>query len=153
MLAEAGKNPPINFSRQFPGSAPVVVESHEVPGAFSKAGWAVMKDALQHPDRFFKGEQWVLGDQGATSITAAQLDQLRTRYYDAFVNEWRAYLKGASVVRYAGLKDASQKLTQLSGNQSPLLELMALASQNTAVDDPTVAQVFQPVQTVVPPTS
>lgn len=153
MLAEAGKNPAINFNRQFPGSAAVVVETHEVAGAFSKAGWVVMKDALQHPDRFFKGEQWVLGDLGATSITPGQLDQLRARYYDAFVKEWRAYMKGASVVRYAGLKDASQKLTQLSGNQSPLLELMALASQNTAVDDATVAQVFQPVQTVVPPTS
>lgn len=152
MLAEAGKNPPIDFNRQFPGSAQVVVETHVVPGAFSKAGWGVMKDALQHPDRFYKGEQWVLGDQGATSITPAQLEQLRGRYAGDFVKEWRAYLKGASVVRYAGLKDASQKLTQLSGNQSPLLELMALASQNTAVDDP-AAQIFQPVQTVVPPGS
>ena len=153
MLAEAGKNPPINFNRQFPGSAAVVIETHEVPGAFSKAGYTVMKDALQHPDRFYKGEQWVLGDQGATSITAAQLDQLRAQYSADFVKQWRAYMKGASVVRYTGLKDASQKLTQLSGNQSPLLELMALASQNTAVDDPNVAQVFQPVQSVVPPTS
>ncbi|HWC97725.1 MAG TPA: ImcF-related family protein [Candidatus Sulfopaludibacter sp.] len=153
MLAEAGKNPPINFNRQFPGSAQVVVESHEVRGAFSKAGWNVMKDALQHPDRFFKGEQWVLGDQGSTSITPAQLDQLRSRYSSDFVKEWRAYIKGASVVRYAGLKDASDKLMQISGNQSPLLELMALASQNTAVDDPAVAQIFQPVQAIVPPTS
>jgi type VI secretion system protein ImpL len=153
MLAEAGKNPPINFNRQFPGSAATVVESHEVPGAFSKAGWAVMKDALQHPDRFFKGEQWVLGDQGSTSITPQQVEQLKARYYGDYIKEWRAYMKGASVVRYAGLKDASQKLMQISGNQSPLLELMALASQNTAVDDPAVAQVFQPVQTVVPPTS
>jgi type VI secretion system protein ImpL len=153
MLAEAGKNPPINFNRQFAGSAQAVIETHEVPGAFSKAGWTVMKDALQHPDRFFKGEQWVLGDQGATSITPAQLDQLRTRYSGDFIKEWRAYVKGASVVHYAGLKDAAQKLMQLSGNQSPLLELMALASQNTAVDDPSVAQVFQPLQTVVPPTS
>ena len=66
---------------------------------------------------------------------------------------WRTYIKSASVVRYASLADASQKLTQLSGNQSPLLELFALASQNTAVDDPDVAQAFQPVQTVVPPGS
>jgi type VI secretion system protein ImpL len=153
MLAEAGKNPPINFNRQFPGSSAVVIETHEVPGAFSKAGFVVMKDALQHPDRFFKGEQWVLGDQGSTSITPAQLDQLKSRYYGDFAKEWRAYVKGASVVKYAGLKDASQKLMQLSGNQSPLLELMALASQNTAVDDPNLAQIFQPVQSVVPPTS
>jgi type VI secretion system protein ImpL len=57
------------------------------------------------------------------------------------------------VVRYAGLADATTKLGQLSGNQSPLLELFALASTNTAVDDPAVAAIFQPVQAVVPPGS
>jgi type VI secretion system protein ImpL len=155
MLAEAGKsNPPINFNRQFPGSAQTVVETHEVPGAFSKAGWAFMKDAIAHADRYFSGEQWVLGDQAAANIDRAKLDQdLKARYYGDFVKEWRAYIKSAGVVRYAGLKDASQKLMQLSGNQSPLLELMALASQNTAVDDANVAAVFQPVQAVVPPGS
>ncbi len=155
MLAEAGKNnPPINFNRQFPGSAQVVVESHEVPGAFSKGGWAFMKDAIAHADRYFSGEQWVLGDQAAANIDRGKLEQdLKARYYGDFVKEWRAYTKSASVVKYASLKDASQKLGQLSGNQSPLLELMALQSQNTAVDDPGVAAVFQPVQAVVPPGS
>lgn len=155
MLAEAGKNnPPINFNRQFPGSAQTVVEAHEVPGAFSKGGWAFMKDAIAHADRYFSGEQWVLGDQASANLDRAKLEQdARARYYTDFVKEWRTYLKSAAVVRYAGLKDASQKLTLLSGNQSALLELFALASQNTAVDDPAIAAVFQPVQTVVPPGS
>lgn len=48
------------------------------------------------------------------------------------------------------LPDAAKKLSRLAGNQSPLLALLALASQNTAVDDPAVAGVFQPVQAVVP---
>jgi type VI secretion system protein ImpL len=155
MLAEAGKNnPPINFNRRFPGSAQVVVETYEVPGAFSKGGWAFMKDAMAHADRYFSGEQWVLGNQAAANIDRAKLDQeLKARYYGDFTKAWRTYLKSATVVRYTGLTDASQKLTQLSGNQSPLLELFALASQHTAVDDPNVAQIFQPAQTVVPPTA
>jgi type VI secretion system protein ImpL len=155
MLSEAGrKNPPINFNRQFAGSAQVVVETHEVPGAFSKGGWAFMKDAILHADRYFSGEQWVLGDQSSPNIDRAKLAQdLRARYNADFIQHWRAYVKSASVVRYAGLADASQKLIQLSGNQSPLLELFALASLHTAVDDPEVATVFQPVQTVVPPGS
>jgi type VI secretion system protein ImpL len=155
MLAEAGKNnPPINFNRQYPGSAQVLVETHEVPGAFSKGGWAFMKDAVAHPDRYFSGEQWVLGDQAAANIDLGKLGQdVKTRFYADFVKEWRTYLKSASVLRYAGLKDASQKLVQLSGNQSPLLEWLAVASQNTSVDDPGVAAVFQPAQAVVPPGS
>ncbi len=155
MLSEAGrKNPPINFNRQYAGSAQVVLETHEVPGAFSKGGWAFMKDAILHADRYFSGEQWVLGDQASANIDRAHLEQdLRARYNADFIQHWRTYIKSASVVRYASLTDASQKLIQLSGNQSPLLELFALASLHTAVDDPDVATVFQPVQTVVPPGS
>ena len=145
---------PIDYNRQFPGASQVVTQTHVVPGAFSKGGWAFMKDAIAHADRYFNGEQWVLGDQVAGNIDRAALAQgLRDRYYSDFVKQWRTYIKSASVVRYAGLKDATTKLAQLSGNQSPLLELFALASTNTAVDDPAVAKIFQPVQAVVPPGS
>jgi type VI secretion system protein ImpL len=153
MLAEAGKNnPPVDYNRQFPGASQAVTETHVVPGAFSKGGFAFMKDAIAHADRYFNGEQWVLGDQLAGNIDRAALAQgLRDRYYSDFVKQWRTYIKSASVVRYAGLKDATTKLAQLSGNQSPLLELFALASTNTAVDEPALAKIFQPVQSVVPP--
>ena len=153
MLAEAGKNnPAINFNRQVPGSAAVVVETHEVPGAFSRRGWDFMKDAIRHADRYFSGEQWVLGDQTSGNIDRAKLEQdLRGRYYADFVKEWRAYIKSASVVPYANLKDAADKLMLISGNQSPLLALFSVASRNTAVDEPAVAAVSQPVQTVTPP--
>ena len=49
--------------------------------------------------RFFNGEQWVLGDQGATSLDAAAIDQSRMRYQNDFVANWRAFLKAGSVVR------------------------------------------------------
>lgn len=57
------------------------------------------------------------------------------------------------MVKYASLPDAAKKLSVLSGNQSPLLALFWLASQNTAVDRPEVSAAFQPVQAVVPPAS
>jgi type VI secretion system protein ImpL len=78
---------------------------------------------------------------------------LRGRYYADFIGQWRSYFKAASVVRYAGLKDAAQKLNLMSGNQSPLLALFWLASQNTKVDDPGLLAAFQPIHTVVPPAS
>ena len=113
-----------------------------------------MKDAIAHADRYFNGEPWVLGDQVAGNIDRAALSAgLRDRYYSDFAKQWRTYIKSASVVRYAGLKDATAKLALLSGNQSPLLELFSLASTNTAVDDPALAGIFQPVQAVVPPGS
>ncbi len=153
MLSEASKaNPPIDFNKQFPGSDQTVREQHIVAGGFSKAGWGFMRDAIAHPDKYIYGEKWVLGEQGTGNIDLAKLQgDLRTLYNRDFINEWRAYVKSASVVRYTSLKDASDKLRTLSGNTSPLLELIALASRNTDVDDPSVKSLFQPPQSVVPP--
>jgi type VI secretion system protein ImpL len=155
MAADAAKHgSPVNFNRQFPGSAAVVLEAHEVAPIFSKAGWDFMRDALQHADRYFNGERWVLGDREAAQIDQARLERdLRNRYYADFVREWRLYIKSASVVPYTDVKDAAAKLAQISGNQSPLLALLSLVSQNTAVDDPAVAGIFQPVHAVLPPQS
>jgi type VI secretion system protein ImpL len=155
MLAEANKaNPAINFNAKFPGSASVVVDSYDVPGAFSKAGWKAMQDNLKHVDRFFNGEQWVLGNQAASTIDLAKLAlQLQSRYVNDFLNQWRAYLKRANVVPYKNLQDASQKLKTLSSPQSPLLALFWLAAQNTGVDNPDVAKALKAVYAITPPTA
>jgi len=155
MLAEASKNnPPVQFNKRFPGSAEVVMNPHEVAGAFTKSGSQFMKDAIRHADRYFSGEQWVLGDQASASIDRAKLEQqLSDRYSSDTIAQWRAFLKAASVVKYANLPDAAKKLALTSGNQSPLLALFWLVSQNTAVDDPKVTGAFQPVQAIVPPAS
>ena len=153
MLAEANKaTPPINFNAKFPGSAAVVIDSYDVPGAFSKTGWKTMQDNLKHVDRFFNGEQWVLGNQAASTIDLAKLAlQLQGRYLNDFLNQWRAYLKRASVVTYKNLQDASQKLKTLSSPQSPLLALFWLAAQNTGVDNPDVTKALKAVYAVTPP--
>ncbi len=153
MLAGAAKNnPPINFNKRFPEARGVVEDPQDVSGAFTKNGWEFMKTAVQHPDR--TGEAWVLGEESASNLDPGKLSQqLRDRYYADYIAQWRAYLRSASVVKYKDLADAAQKLTQISGNRSPLLALFWLASQNTAVDAKQVADVFQPVHTVVPPAS
>ncbi|HUS08497.1 MAG TPA: ImcF-related family protein, partial [Bryobacteraceae bacterium] len=153
MLAEASKkNPPINFNRKFPGSADVVINNRDVMGAYTKGGWAFMKDAIRRADQFFGGEKWVLGDYAAASIDRAKLEQdLQNRYVTDFIAQWRAYLKASVVTRYANLKDAGRKLNIQSGNQSPILALFWLASQNTGVDSPKVTEAFQPVHFTVPP--
>jgi type VI secretion system protein ImpL len=155
MLADAAKaGKPLNFNKRFPGSAEEVIDTYEVGAAFTKPGWDFMRGALKDPGKYFEGEAWVLGPQSSTDIDRTKLaQQIASLYSSDFVKEWRNYMKNASVVRYASLPDASKKLAVLSGNQSPLLELFWLASQNTNVDAPDVVKAFQPVQTVVPPTN
>jgi type VI secretion system protein ImpL len=153
MLAEASKaNPSINFNRKFPGSAEVVTDGKEVEGAFTKAGWTFIQDAFKNLPKYFSGEQWVLGPGTAQNVDIGKLAQdLQVRYQQDYINQWRAFLKSANVVRYNSLTDASQKLTKTSSNQSPLLALFCTAAQNTAVDQPDIANAFQPVQAVVSP--
>jgi type VI secretion system protein ImpL len=147
--AKAGMT--INFNKQFPRTIDIVSDPQDVPGEFSKPGFDFMKAAMQNPERYFAGEPWVLGDQGPVNIDRASLaQQLQMRYYSDFGNAWRAYFKAGSVLKYKDLKDGAQKLTVLSGPTSPLLALLCLASQNTAVDAPQVSAAFQPPQAVVP---
>ncbi|MGO8819183.1 MAG: ImcF-related family protein [Terriglobia bacterium] len=153
VLAEADKaNPSINFNKKFPGSAEVVIDRTEVRGAFTKAGWTFMQGALKNLPKYFSGEQWVLGQEGSSNIDLSKLaTDLAARYQTDFIAQWRAYLNTGSVVRYGTLGDAAQKLLKLSGNQSPLLGLLCLAAQNTAVGQPDVTNAFQPVSAVVSP--
>jgi type VI secretion system protein ImpL len=153
MLADASKRAKkINFNEQFPGSAEVVINNRDVPGAFTKAGWAAMQDNIRKADKFFGGERWVLGDYASAKPDPVKLgDDLRARYTADYIERWRAFLRNTTVVRYGGLKDAAKKLNTLSGSQTPLLALFWLATQNTAVDSPKVAEAFDAVQKVVPP--
>jgi type VI secretion system protein ImpL len=145
--------PSISFSQRFPGTESVLVAPQVVGGAYTKQGWEWVQNAIQNNlNRFYRGETWVLGNQGdnlADERIRVQ-DQLHARYVADFANQWRNMLKSASVVHYAGLKDAAAKLRILSGNQSPLLELLWLVSEHTAVS-PEIASIFQPVHTVIPP--
>ncbi len=152
MLSEGDKaGHPVSFHQIFPGAAQAVVDRTIVPGAFSKGGWAFMQNAFKDPSRFFSGERWVMGEQGATGLDAAAIDQLRRRYQADYIQHWRDFIKAGSVLRYASLRDANEKLRLLSGPQSPLLQLFSLVSKNTAVGVPDVDGMFRAAQAVVPP--
>jgi type VI secretion system protein ImpL len=155
MLTAAEKvAPSIDFNKLYPGSATTVVDAHIVPGAFTKPGFTFMQDAIQHPDRYFSGEVWVLGSQAKQSLDMASVtQQLAIRYVTDFETEWRTFLRSAVVSHYGGLGDAANKLQMLSNPSSPLLELFYTASLNTAVANPDIAKEFQPTQAVVPPGS
>jgi type VI secretion system protein ImpL len=153
MIAAANRAAPsIDFNRLFPGSAAAVVDAHVVPGAFTYNGFSYIETAVQHPQQFFTGEVWVLGNQTAPSLDAGSLAQrLQERYAEDYSAQWRAFLHEGYVVRYRSILDAKQKLQSLSAPNSPLLALLFTASHNTAVASPAIAHEFQPAQAVVSP--
>ncbi|MBL0158442.1 MAG: hypothetical protein IPP47_15260 [Bryobacterales bacterium] len=153
MLADAGRrSKKVNFNEQFAGSAEAVINNRDVPGAFTKAGWAAMLDNIKKADKFFGGERWVLGDYAAAKPDMAKLgEELRTRYEADYIAKWREFMKNTRVLPYASLQDAAKKLNLLSGAQTPLMALFWVATQNTAVDSPRVLEAFDPVHKTVPP--
>jgi type VI secretion system protein ImpL len=152
MLLKANSmTPGLIFNRQYPGSAEVVVNAYPVPGAFTKPGWAYMQKAIQNPKEYFNGEAWVLGPDIYANLDPAKLQQdLEERYLRDFMRIWREFLRASRVVGYVSITDAANKLGKLSGNQSPLLSLMCVVSENTALEAKPLSDLFQPPQQVTP---
>jgi type VI secretion system protein ImpL len=153
LAAAASRTPAVDFNRLFPGSAATVIETHIVPGAFTKEGFEFIQTALQNPDRYFAGEDWVLGPQSSITVQGQALSQkLAERYATDFSAQWQAYLRSATVVRYRSLSDARQKLESLSSPNSALLALIFTASRNTTAAGGLIMREFQPTQALVPAT-
>lgn len=152
MLADAAKSgAPIIYSGAYPNSVGVVTDTVEIGSAFTKSGWAEMQKDLDSPQPFMKGEPWVLGTQVNGTVDVITLQQhLRQRYQNEFAAAWRGFLSAARVTPYSNLKDASRKLSDLTGNTSPLLELFWLVSHNVSASSDALKE-FQPVTKVVPP--
>jgi type VI protein secretion system component VasK len=75
---------------------------------------------------------------------------LQYRYRSDFEKTWREFMRASHVVGYTSVPEAVNKLAKLTGNQSPLLSLLCVVSENTTVDAKPLSDLFQPPQLVVP---
>jgi type VI secretion system protein ImpL len=141
-----------SFSDQFPDAAGVIVSSYKVKGAFTRAGFLAVQDALKDSRNFMGGEEWVLGKNDIKDMDQdAMRQKLADRYNQDFVKEWNNVLKTSAVAGYASNADADRKLQKLTGPTSPLLELLYFISHNTDPAPVDVKAPFAAVQTVEPP--
>jgi len=151
-LVAAKQNPSVNFYRDHPGAGDIIRNVPEVPGAFTKGGWAFMQDAIAHSDKYFRGEEWVLGTASAAIANRGDLEsQLRTMYLSDFLRHWRDYLNSARILPYGTPEDGAKKLQSLSSNDSPVLALLCDVSMNTVGLSADVDKAFRPVQQIEPP--
>jgi type VI secretion system protein ImpL len=153
LLAEAARaSAPVRFHQTFPGSEAVVRNAYEVPAAFTQRGWAAAQATLDDVDRLFAREQWVVGERAVSPVERARLAaELRGRYESDYARHWMEYLRAGTVVTGGGIPEIARRLERLSGNQPPLMQMFALAAQHTGVDTLRLAEVFQPLHTVMPP--
>jgi type VI secretion system protein ImpL len=157
MISDANKrNAGIDFNLQYPGSDRYVIDRRHVDGAYTRPGFAFMKDAILHADRYFAGESWVLGDQAAQGLDINAIrTYLLSTYPTDFIGQWNDFLARASIVGCGSVHDAPDRLSALAGSGassgSPLLELLYTVSHHTAVDDQQIKPAFQSSQKIVDP--
>ncbi len=149
MIAAADKAVPAVKVPQAPG---VLTTTPEVAGSFSAKGAAFMSDAFRNSDKYFQGETWVVGDATAAKSVdrVAVINAIKAKYTDDYVKAWRQVLQATRVASPSSVRDAADKLDNLSGTQSPILQVLRTAAVNTNSDS-VVRAAFQPVHAVTPP--
>jgi type VI secretion system protein ImpL len=131
----------------------VLTGALELRGAFTRDGWAYVRGRLGDPESLLRTEEWVLGPGAPVPDAAILVEQLDSTYRNDFSDRWEAFLASASVVPFSNPRDAAGKLDRLAASDSPLLELLLMASENTASAAEDVVERFQPVYVLAPPDS
>jgi type VI secretion system protein ImpL len=143
---------PVEFARFAAGAGGTLRNDFVVPGAFTEDGWTRVHAALGDVDRLFAAEEWVVGEQAISAEDRARLtEELRARYVAEYTGHWQSFLRAAVVPGFGSVGDAARRLDVLSGNQSPVLQVLAVTARNTAVDAEEVRGAFQPVHLATPP--
>lgn len=153
LVADANRtNAAVDFNRLYPDAGAVVVDRFVVPGAFTRAGFAFMQEAIAHPEQHAQGEAWVLGPQGQQAGASADLSKdLAAQYSADYLKQWYTFTQSAAIAGCSSLSEATRGLNLLADPNSPLLELVYTISRNTAVPDSAIGSTFQPAHALVDP--
>ncbi len=116
----------------------VLFSRYSVPGFFTPRCWqSYFKDAIVKAGEETLKEDWILTDtseefeEDNKDKIVAGLTELYMREY---VKEWRRFLKGIKVRPFANTPDAVEKLSLLTGDYSPLVQLLKEVKKNTTLE-------------------
>lgn len=111
------------------GRTATIESNATVRGAFTRRGWENrVRDMLDATVLDHAGELWVLGladgDEGAERQLRAQLAELSSAYFSAYINEWQNFLRGLRIEAPASNEAALSLLRDLTRGQPPILLLL-----------------------------
>ena len=127
-----GRGYELDLSSVLGGPVPGLRASAGVPGAYTRRAYEeVLKNLLDNPASLV--ELWVTGGDGAQGQGGAgELERLRSRYYQRYVEEWQRFLESVRIDRdqvrpLALLRDLT------SGEPTPLASLFRAVGYNTRI--------------------
>jgi len=117
-----------------PNYAQVLNGPQDVDVAFSKGGWAYFEKASKESKPGTFGEPCVVGDGLISGLTQnAEVGQeIQRRYITEYIERWRQFVQGFTILKYRGSDDAARKLRILADHKSPLLAVLFLTANQTS---------------------
>jgi type VI secretion system protein ImpL len=106
----------------------------DVPAAFTRTGWELVQKRIAGADLGTSENSCVVGLARSVTGLFQGTDtkrQLTNRYIQDYIDHWRTFLASTTVQGYTNQADAARKLELLSGNDSPLLAVLAMTAENT----------------------
>jgi len=107
----------------------------EVNSAFSKDGWSYFEKASKESSPGILGETCVVGEApriaGAWMQNAETSHIIERMFVSDYIERWRKFVEGFSVLKYNGPEDAARKLEILADHKSPLLAVLFLTANQT----------------------
>jgi type VI secretion system protein ImpL len=115
------------------GSDTTLIEgNYTVPGAFTRAGYDLMKVAIAEANQKLSEDDWVMGELGKTEVTkTTDAIDIQDRYYRDYADHWRNFIENTHVKAYKNKEDATQALFMFSQANSPMKILVREVAKHT----------------------
>ena len=144
LIATANSSAP---SKQYSGPRDYVRNDYVVPGAFTLDGYKQVNARIDNVDALFARYEWVYGAPPEKPERAA----LVRMYENEYVSRWHTYLESGSVADFASPTDGATKLRMLGELNSPIVNMLAVASRETDMDSTSrIGKAFKPLRVTVP---
>jgi type VI secretion system protein ImpL len=122
----------------FQSTASAKTAGPSVPGAFTPAGWKVIKDRIERltADREKERDEtsWLLGASSKAAAGAADAAAMRAGYFRRYVDAWRSFLLSLSVQAPTSV-DEARSLVKALLTQKPLDAVWRNAAKNLVFKD------------------
>ena len=123
----------------FYGSIAPYVDSKKglkVDGAYTRLGWAKVRNLLDAERSALSSERWVLGEEGVASeiATMKAIQTLRGTYFQRYTFAWRDFIMDLDVHKPDNSEKALDELQALSEPPQPYLRLIQVVDENVTLD-------------------
>ncbi len=110
--------------------------TYPVPSAYTRAGYELMKEAIQNSEEEMKKDDWVMGEAGRGEIPrASETSQIEDKYLRDYAMHWTTLVRTTDVKAYKNRETAINAIQTFSQPNSPMRILAREIAKNTNLSE------------------